>query len=250
MKQAALLIALLINLSFGSFGQKLLIAVSANAQYAIREIADSIERKENVPIELVVGSSGKLAAQIEQGAPFHIFFSADMEYPQQLCKRGFGIGHARAYAFGSLVVWTLKSIPLTADMSFLKSNEIRKIALPNPKMAPYGKEAIKALKYWKIYEQIKDKIILGESVSQVNQYISLQTCDVGITAKSVVYSSELKRKGRWIEVPGAAYDLIAQGVVILRRGREEKSKDCEVLLNYVFSSEGKAVLKKHGFEVH
>jgi len=175
-------------------------AVSANVQYAIDELIRKFkEENGNIQIKKVISSSGKLANQILKGAPYDIFLSADMKYPLFLFKRGLAISKPKVYAYGVVVLWSMKDINIEKEGLgvLLKAN---KIAVPNPKNAPYGRASIEVLKNTKLYEKVKDRLIYGESVSQVNHYILMRLVDVGFTSKSSVLSPVLRGKGRWIEI--------------------------------------------------
>ncbi|SNZ10061.1 molybdate transport system substrate-binding protein [Persephonella hydrogeniphila] len=227
-----------------SYGETLRIAAAANVQYALQDIISSFRKKfPQVEIIISVSSSGKLTAQIERGAPFDIFLSANMKYPEYLYKKGLALGKPVVYAKGVLVLWSMKNIPLKEkDIFVLEEDTVKKIAIPNPRNAPYGEEAVKALKFYRLYRKVKNKLVYGESVSQATQYIYKKLVDAGFCSKSVVLSPKMRGKGVWIEVDRKAYSPIKQGAVILSKNIYAKE-----FLRFLLSDEGKKILKKYGY---
>lgn len=224
--------------------EKITVAVAANAQYAMKEIEKQYEKETGVAIELVISSSGKLTAQIKEGAPYDIFLSADMEFPEALYKAGITVETPKIYGYGKLVLWTMRDFDLKKK-DILLSPEVKTIAIANPKVAPYGSAAISAMKFSNQYEKAENKIVYGESISQVSQYIFSQTADIGFTAKSVVLSPEMKNKGKWIDVDAKAYSPIAQGAVLLKAARNKAAT--EKFYKYLYSEKAKAVFRKYGY---
>ncbi|HYG39922.1 MAG TPA: molybdate ABC transporter substrate-binding protein [Cytophagales bacterium] len=251
MKQLLLFSFLLFSSSFlnKTCAQKLTVAVSSNAQYVLEELITEFKKQHNVQIDLIIGSSGKLTQQIIQGAPFDIFFSADLEYPMELNKKGLTKGDPKVYAHGILILWTTKDMKLSKQLEFLKASSIKKIALGNPQFSPYGKETIEILQKSGIYEEITSKIIQGESLSQVNQYIYSGICDLGFTSKSVVMTKKIKPKGNWLELDPATYNPIPQAAVILKRGNKKTELLSAEFLDFTLSSKGREILKKNGYNL-
>ena len=240
------LILFLIFFSF-SYAETITIAAAANVQYALDELIKEF-KKENpsVKIKKVVASSGKLTAQIIRNAPYDIFLSADMKYPEYLYKKGYTTTKPKVYAYGILVLYTMKNIKIK-NINDLTDPKIKKIALPNPKTAPYGRASKETLEYYGIYKKVSQKIIYGESVGQSTQYIVKKLVDIGFTAKSIVLSPKLKGKGYWIEIDKKAYNPIKQGIVILKNGKNKKY--VKKFYNFIFSEKGRNILKKYGYKV-
>ena len=195
------LILLLLLCPLTLLAQPLRVAVAANAQFVMERVKAAFQKKTGTPMELIVSSSGKLTTQIQQGAPYDIFLSADMAYPQTLYKAGLTTSAPVVYAYGSLVLWTLTDLPLTTDLRVLSDPAVRHIALANPATAPYGEAAVSFLKFRKRLDTVKPKIVYGESIAQVNQYVLTGAAEVGFTAKSVVLDPSLKQRGHWIDLP-------------------------------------------------
>lgn len=234
--------------TFILYGQKIRVAVAANAQFVAQALKQSFEKRNQTKVELIVGSSGKLTAQITHGAPYDIFLSADMKYPENLYKAGATINKPQVYASGSLVVWSIQNNGLENGLSSLTSSSIKTIAVANPATAPYGVATIQALKKAGIYGAVKDKIVYGESISQVNQYLLSGAADVAFTAKSVVMDPALKQKGRWVGVPDNLYLPIEQGMVILQYA-SKNLQSVKAFYEYLISPEGKSIFKSYGYSV-
>ncbi len=225
----------------------LYIATSANVQFAMEELVDTFTLQTGIDCEIVLGSSGKLTAQIMQGAPYDIFVSANMIYPNTLFDHGFSIDPPRIYAYGSLVLWSVKD-NLKLNIDDLDSTIYSNIAIPNPKTAPYGTAAIQALTFLGLYDQVKPKLVYGESISQTNQFIISQTVDAGFSAKSVVLSPNIKDRGTWIDVPIDSYKPIEQGVVVLQKGTIKPK--AQQFYEFLFSSSGMRILEKYGYKTN
>lgn len=244
------IIILLFLFCFRLHAEDITVAVAANLQFVFQEISTNFKNKTGIEVKTILGASGKLTAQILNGAPFDIFMSADNDYPQSLYKTGFTYGEPKIYTYGSLVFWTFKDVKLEEINRLLLSSDIKTIAVANPKTAPYGREAVNYLKNSKIYEKIKDKLIYGESISQVNQYISSGSSDIGITAKSIVVSPEMKNKGKWVAIDEKSYNPIAQSVVILKYGNDKNPKSSKLFFDYLFSDEVKHLFLKYGYKIN
>jgi molybdate transport system substrate-binding protein len=221
----------------------LVIATAANVQFAMDELIHTFTNETGIPCEMVLGSSGKLTAQIREGAPFDVFVSADVKYPEELYKKGLTTAAPDIYAYGKLVLWSLMD-----EIPDLTGDQVRHIAIANPKTAPYGVAAIEALRYDGIYAQVRDKLVFGESISQTNQFIISKTAEVGFTAKSVVLSPEMKGVGHWKEVQEGTFTPIAQGVVLLNR-KHSLHPDSRQFYQFLFSEKARIILEAYGYQV-
>ncbi len=201
----------------------LLLATSSNMQYAMQPLLKAFTEETGIPCRQVVGSSGKLTAQILSGAPYDILLAADMQYPQQVHQRGYSSGVPAVYAYGRLVLWSLQIEDLEFPAS-LSNTQVRHIALANPENAPYGRAAEEALKEAGLLVSLREKLVFGESISQVNQFILSGGADLGFTSESVVRAPRVRGKGYWVPVPGEAHRPIAQGFVALRQGEAPESR--------------------------
>ncbi len=226
---------------------KLTIATSANMKFAMEELISSFEKENGIECEMIVGSSGKLTAQIKEHAPFDIFVSADLKYPEELYRSGFSESEVIIYAYGKLILLSVKK-NIIPDLNDLNRKEIRHIALGNPKTAPYGTAAMEVLKKKKLFSDLKDKLVYGESVSQVNQFILSGVAEAGFTAKSVTMSPNIKEEGNWIEIAPELYQPIAQGFIILNN-RKDHLKEAQIFQKYLLSEKGKEILNKFGYRL-
>lgn len=223
------------------------VAVAANVQYTFEELQSEFEKESGIQIKPVIGSSGKFTAQIENGAPFDVFLSADMDYPKALEKEGLVYGPVKTYAYGTLVLWTIKDISLSGNLEILADFSVRKIAIASPKTAPYGRQAVNAMKFYHLYERIHGKLVYGESIAQVNQFITTSSVDLGLTSKSIVLAPNMKDQGKWVEIPREAYEPIAQGVVILKHSRKGNLEEAQKFFDFLFSEKAGNIFKRYGY---
>lgn len=246
----SMLVCLLVILSAcqseGGRKDKLIVAAAANVQYAMEEIETAFEAESGIEIEVIVGSSGKLTAQIQQGAPYDLLVSADMKYPKTLHENGFATSPPEVYAYGSLVLWTTQDLSFDSLPNLLQQPDIRKIALANPKIAPYGDLAMQWLQYHQLIPAVESRLIYGESIAQTSQYISSGACDLGFTARSIVVSPVVKDMGRWTNLKP---DLrLEQGVVITKKG-EQQAVETKAIYDFLFSETARSILTQHGYDV-
>lgn len=241
-------IGLLLASSAPVFAGTLTVAVAANVQYAFDDLQAEFTKETGHALKPVYNSSGKFAAQIMNGAPFDIFLSADMEFPEKLYKEGLTTAAPKPYAYGTLVLWTMKkNLDLANWQTLLVSPSVDKIAVANPKTAPYGRETMKALTHYKLDAALKSKLVFGESIAQTNQYIHSNAADAGFTAKSVVVSPQMKGQGRWIDVPRGAYEPIAQGAVILTHAQQSDPKAAQLFYSFLYGAKARAILERYGY---
>ena len=249
-KTFLVVLAFLITLPLAASAADIIVAGAANMQFTLDDLKAEFTEETGIRVKTVIGSSGKLTSQIENGAPFDIFLSADMKYPEILYKEGFSLRSPKVYAYGVLVLWTMKDIDLAKGINVLSENSgIGKIALADPEMAPYGRQAVNALKFYKLYDQLRKKFVLGESISQANQFITTAAADIGFTAKSVVLAPNMKDKGKWIEVDPQSYEPIAQGVIVLRYAEQNHSKEVHEFYDFLFSAPAQGIFKKYGYKL-
>jgi molybdate transport system substrate-binding protein len=229
---------------------KVTVAVAANMQYAIKTLKTQFEKETGIQVELILGSSGKLTQQIQEGAPFDVFISADTKYPLTLFQNKFATDSPKVYANGVLVLWSTKSdLKPEVNMQLLLMDKVKKIAIANPKTAPYGVAAEEILKRYKLYDKLQKKLVYGESITQTNQFIMSQSADIGFTAKSAVLSDEMLGKGTWVEIAQNAYSPIEQAAVLLKHGALNNKESSEKFYNFLYSKEAKKIYKRFGYIV-
>ena len=226
------------------------IAAATNVSYAIEPLKQAFNSLHpDTKIEVILGSSGKLTAQVKNGAPYDLFLSANMKYPEALYKEGLAVTEPIVYAQGALAYLSVKQRDFTQGMDLLKSETITKIALANPKTAPYGVAAKQALKNANAYERLKDKFVYGESISQTVTY-AMTAADIGFIAKSSLYNpqmSQFKYGTNWSEVDERLYTPIDQGMVILKRG--EGNDKVKAFYDFMLSPKAREILKSYGYKV-
>ena len=243
-------LGIIIGVLFSACGDKrptaLMIATAANMQFAMEALAEAFTEKTGVDCQPIISSSGKLTAQIKEGAPFDVFVSADMKYPKDLFEAGFTSAPPKVYAYGQLVLWRKKGNS-QPNMQGLSQENIRHIALANPKTAPYGQAAMEVLRHYELLEQVEQKLVYGESIAQTNQFILSEAAEVGFTAQSVVLSPRMKEEGRWIPIPQDIYSPIAQGIVLLQRDRVHA--EAQAFYDFIFSTEAQRILESYGYRI-
>ena len=241
-----LFLTLLINVSL--FAGEITIAVAANVSYAIDELKEEFAKSyPDTKVRVTLGGSGKLTAQIKNGAPYGLFMSADMKYPQALYDDKIAITKPLVYAQGALAYMSVTQQDFSKGMALLRSEKIEKIAIANPKTAPYGKAAVEAMKNAKIYDDVKSKFVYGESISQTVSY-AVVAADIGIIAKSSLYSSKMSQYSEgvnWMSVDAALYTPIQQGIVLLKYG--EGNEAYRAFYDFMLSAKAKIILKKYGY---
>jgi len=225
------------------------VAIAANLKYVFDDLAAEFKKETGIEVQGIPNASGKIATQVRSGAPFDVFLSADVEFPEGLYKDGFAMEAPKIYAYGLLVLWTQRDVDLSKGVAGLTSASVGKVAIANPKVAPFGRQAIKALEYYKVREAVEPKLVYGESITQVSQYVDSKAADVGFSAKSIVVAPETAGKGKWVEVPAESYDPIAQGIVILKHGAEVNGDAARKFYNFVQSEKARAIFAKNGYRL-
>ena len=230
--------------------EEITIAAASDLNFAFKEIVTEYEKASGNHVKLTLGSSGNFYAQIQNGAPFDLYFSADIAYPRKLEEAGLTVpGSFYPYAVGRIVMWTGNEsrIDVTQGFEALRGPTVKKIAIANPKHAPYGRAAVAAMEYFKVYDQVKDKLILGENISQAAQFIESGACDIGIIALSLAVAPTVKSKGTYWEVPAEAHPAIEQGAVILKSSKQQEP--AKQFLAFIKGAQGQEVMKRYGFMV-
>ncbi len=226
------------------------IAVAANVSYAIESLKQEFKLEHpETKIQVILGSSGKLTAQIKHGAPYDLLLSANMKYPDALYKEKMAVTKPVIYAQGALAILSVKERNYCAEMYVLKSPDIKKIAIANPKTAPYGVAAVEALKNARLYKKLKEKFVYGESISQTITYATT-AADIGIIAKSSLYSPKMthfKEAIHWSDVDENLYTPIDQGMVILKRA--EGNVEVKAFYDFMLGQKAKVILKSFGYKV-
>ena len=225
----------------------LTVAVAANVKYAFDDLAVEFKNETGIEVQGIFSSSGKIATQVKNGAPFDVFISADTEFPEALYKDGLAASKPKVYAYGVLVLWTTKDFDLSKGLPLLTDAKVQKVAIANPKVAPYGRAAIQSLESAKLNAAVESKLVYGESITQTTQFVDSGAADIGFIAKSIVLAPELAGKGKWIEVPKGSYEPIAQSVVVLKHGAETQSESAKKFVGFLFTPKAHAIFEKYGY---
>lgn len=224
--------------------EKVEIAAAANMQFPMQELTAAFEEETGVKTSVSISSSGKITNQIKNGAPYEVFLSADMGYPEDLYKNGFTAEAPKAYAFGKLVLWTTANE--TPSINLLKEDRIKHIAIGNPRLAPYGVAAQEVLEHYKVFDSLKEKYVFGESITQVNQFIVSGAAEVGFTAMAVVKSPNNRDIGKWVAISDSLYSPIGQGAVLIKQ-KNEVSEKGKLFYDFLFSQKAKDILAQYGY---
>lgn len=230
--------------------QSITVAAAADLQFAMQDVAAGFHKETGKDVKLIYGSSGSFFQQIQNGAPFDMFFSANLDYAKNLESAGLIVsGSYYPYARGKIVVWVPNDSKIRID-SGLKSfldPAVRKIAVANPQHAPYGQAAVAAMQSEGVYEKVKGKLVLGENISQTVSFVVSGAADVGVVALSLALSPNLKDKGRYEEIPVAEYPPIEQACVILNSSKDKET--AKQFLAYIKMAAVADTLRRYGFDV-
>jgi molybdate transport system substrate-binding protein len=247
MKKSILILGLFIN---SLFAGEINVAVAANVSYAIDELKSEFAKLHpDTKVNITLGSSGKLTAQIKNGAPYQLFMAANMNYPQALYDEGIAITAPIVYAQGGLAYLSSNPKDFAKGIELVKDPKIKKIAIANPKTAPYGKAAVEAMQNAKVYATAKPKLVYAESISQTVAY-TIAGADLGFVAKSSLYSNKMqhyKRGVDWFDVDAKLYTPIDQGVVVLKSAKEDI--EARALYDFILSFKAKNIFEKYGYIV-
>jgi molybdate transport system substrate-binding protein len=222
------------------------VAVASNFSLPMRKIAAQFEVESGHKVRLSFGSTGALYAQIKNGGPFHLLIAADQEAPARLEKEGLGIAGTRfTYAQGRLVLWSREAGLVDKEGEILKTGQFQKLALANPKLAPYGVAAMETLRSLSLTKQLKPKLVQGENISQAYQFVETENAQIGFVAMSQVFSEGKLLKGSaWI-VPPQLYSPIHQDAILLLAG--QKNSAATELIRYLKTDKAKSVMSAYGY---
>jgi molybdate transport system substrate-binding protein len=234
----------------GAVAEEITIAAASDLNFVFRELVAEYEKSTGDRVRLSLGSSGNFYAQIQNGAPFDLYFSADIAYPRKLEEAGLTVpGSLYQYAVGRIVLWAGKDsrLDLSKGMDVLLEPTIKKIAIANPKHAPYGRAAVAAMEHVQVYDHVKNKLVLGENISQAAQFIESGAADIGIIAMSLALAPLMQAAGQYWEIPADVHPPIEQGAVILKGVKSQER--AKAFLSFVQGAEGQAMMKRYGFVI-
>jgi molybdate transport system substrate-binding protein len=226
------------------------VAAAANLVYALAPLDEAFAKSHpEIAVRREMGASGNLVVQIENGAPYDVFLSADTDFPKQLIKAG-GADAASlvVFAVGKLALWTAKAgLSFDSVDSAVHNPSVRRLAIANPRTAPYGRAAQEALAKLGLTAEAGPKLVVGENISQAAEYVETGNADAGFVAMSLVLSPKLKNRGTWIEGPQGLYDPIEQGAVITKRGASNAA--AKTYIEFLRGPEAREIFKRFGYGV-
>lgn len=225
--------------------QKVTVAIAANLQPVMKDLKKDFKARTNIAIDVILGASGNLSTQIRNGAPFDIFLSADRDFPQALQRDGLTLKPSVVYTQGILIICSSQNLNLTQWYKLLQGNSVQKIAIGNPAIAPYGKAAQQALTKAGVYDKVKNKIVFGESISQVNTYITTGVVQAGFTTLSLIKDPAQKEKLYYREISINDYAPIEQAMVLLKHAQGNTA--AIKFYQYILSAPAKKIFKAYGY---
>ncbi len=238
------LLALLLGRS--ALAGTLTIAAASDLKFAMAEVVEQFRSdRPDDRIEVIYGSSGKFATQIANGAPFDMYFSADIAYAQKLEQQGLTAGAARPYALGRIVLWSLDPELARTPLKELPQASFRRFAIANPRHAPYGLRAQEALEHQQIWDTLQPRIVLGENIAHTAQFVDSGGAEAGIVALALVLSPAMADKGVWTLIPAEWHEPLAQGFVITARAADNPL--ATAFADYMGSEPARVVMRRYGF---
>lgn len=225
------------------------VAAASDLKFALEDLQALLDtRHPGVTVRATYGSSGTFLQQITEGAPFDLFLSADLQFPQQLAAAGLAEpADVFEYAVGRLVVWTPEGSPIdpSPGLRVLTDPRVEKVSIANPAHAPYGQAAVAAMRSTGVYEQVQPTLVVGENVAQAVDFVLSGGADVGVVAMSLVLSDPLREQGRWVEVPLSEFPPLRQGGVVLRGAADVEA--ARAVRETMLSEPGQELLRTYGF---
>ncbi|MCS6946858.1 MAG: molybdate ABC transporter substrate-binding protein [Steroidobacteraceae bacterium] len=230
--------------------QPLTIAAAADLKFAMDELVAAFDKEyPGPPVQVTYGSSGNFFAQIRNGAPYDLYFSADLDYPRRLAQVGQALDdNVFRYAVGRIVVWAPKSSAVDVRrlrMQALLGPSVKKIAIANPQHAPYGRAAVAAMQAFDVYEHCRTRLVYGENIAQTAQFVQSGAADLGIIALSLAVAPPLRDAGVFWEIPAESYPRLEQGGLIVRETRVPER--ARAFRDFVLGERGRAILQRYGF---
>lgn len=226
---------------------EVLVAAAADLRFAMDSLVAIFSRDNpGITVKVTYGSSGNFFEQIKNGAPFDLFYSADVDYPKQLKEQNKVLSTVHVYGTGQLVLWSKALDPAKQQMNTLLDPAVTRIAIANPAHAPYGKRAEEALRHYNLYDKVKDKLVIGENIAQTAQYAQTGAAEVGIIALSLALSPTMQQAGGkyWL-IPAAAHAPLLQGFVLLPHA--QGNNGAEKFAAFCDSETARATLRRFGF---
>ena len=249
-RRLSLIVVLAVGFISQCAAQEITVAAAADLQFAMQDVAARYQKEAGKTVKVIYGSSGNFYQQIQNGAPFDVFFSANLDYAKKLEDAGLAEpGSFYPYAKGKIVIWVRNEskLDLNSGMKVFLNPSVKKIAVANPLHAPYGQAAVAAMQKENIYDQVKDKFVLGENISQTASFVVSGSADVGVVALALALSPNMKDKWRYVEVRAGEYPPIEQAGVVLASSKNKEA--AKQFLLFVRTAAIGDVLRSYGFDV-
>jgi molybdate transport system substrate-binding protein len=244
MKKLIILIAYIIT-SIQANPQSVKIAAAGNLRYILDEIKIAYDTKNpQVKIDITLGVSGALTQQIMNGAGFDIFMAADKVFPDKLKDQGYTTGDVKTYAFGKLVLWS-NTVDVSKGIDIITDNSVKRIAIAKPEVAPYGARAVECLKYYNLFDKVKDKIVYADNIAQAAQFAQTGNAEIGFLAMALVFAPDMK--GTYYILDTKSYKPVEQAMVQIKTW--QSNPEASKFMNYVLSNDCKPIFEKYGFIV-
>jgi molybdate transport system substrate-binding protein len=247
---SALLVVFVLCAAGRAAADEITVAAAADLTFAFKDVGARFEKETGNTVKFSFGSSGNFLTQIQNGAPFDMFFSADISYPKKLEAAGLiEPGSLYQYATGEIVIWVpnASTLDLKQGLAVLTDSHINKIAIGNPEHAPYGRAAVAAMKHENVYDKVSGKLVMGENIAQAAQFVESGNADVGILALSLALSPNLKAKGRYVLIPATDYLPLEQAVVIIKSS--QKKATAKQFLAFMKTPAIVSLMHDYGFTV-
>lgn len=226
--------------------EKITVAAAADLKFAMDEIVTGFKKNHSgAELDVIYGSSGKFHTQIQQGAPYDLFFSADINYPRELAKKGMAASEVKPYAVGRVVLWSNSMDTTKMTLASLTDPKIARIAIANPKHAPYGKRAEEALKASGLWDRLQPKFVFGENIAHTAQFVQTGNAQVGIIALSLALNPELSKKGGYYLIPDKLHNPLEQGYIITKQGAAKLL--AKQFADYMGSKPARSIMTRYGF---
>ena len=223
----------------------LTIAAAANLQPVMEPLRDWYDSLHHQEIKLIFNASGKITTQIVHGAPYDVFLSADMHYPEQLTIAGLTTAPPQIYTKGQLVLWSMRSQPIPS-LKALTDPSVHHVALANPEAAPYGRAAIEVIRGLGLEDSLARKLVYGESVGQATQFVQSGAADLGFTSGSFRHAPSIPASAQWLVIPDSLYAPIEQGAVIIRH-QNRIHPQATAFMSFLTSPPCQEIFRKYGY---
>lgn len=242
----ALIVFALAVIAHTASAQPLRIAAASDLKFAMDEIVTEFRQEHpDASVDVIYGSSGNFHAQIQQGAPFDLYFSADIEFPRELVKAGFAASEVQPYAIGRIVLWSAQVDASRLTLVDLTRPVFSKVAIANPAHAPYGRRAEEAMRSSGVWDMVQPKLVYGENIAQTAQFVQSGNAQIGVIALSLALNPELATSGHYYLIPDSLHEPLEQGFIITKRAADDPR--ARMFADYMNSESARHVMVRYGF---